>query len=104
MAPFRTFKVSPAMTSGTPAQAITRLDAGTIIDFSRTTMKNTSEEYLSNFSIQTVDAVAQQGTDIEITDPSLIAQGSVSGEITPFLKNPNDDINSKNFNVCSPPF
>ena len=71
VAPFRTFKVSPAMTSGTPAQAITRLDAGTIIDFSRTTMKNTSEEYLSNFSIQTVDAISQQGTDIEITDPSF---------------------------------
>ena len=66
-----TFKVFPAMTSGTPPQAITRLDAGTIIDFSRTTMENTSEQYLSNFSIQTVDAVNQQGTDIEITDPAF---------------------------------
>ena len=70
VAPFNTFKISPATTTGTPAQA-TAIPAGTIIDFSRTTMQNTSEQYLSNFSIQTVDAVAQQGTDITITEPSF---------------------------------
>ena len=70
VAPFDTFKVSPATTTGTPAQAAV-IPTGTIIDFSRTTMENTSEQYLSNFSIQTVDAVGQQGTDIEITDPSF---------------------------------
>jgi|MDSW01.1.fsa_nt_gb hypothetical protein len=70
VAPFDTFKVSPATTTGTPAQAAV-IPTGTIIDFSRTTMQNTSEQYLSNFSIQTVDAVGQQGTDIEITDPTF---------------------------------
>jgi hypothetical protein len=70
VAPFNTFKVSPATTAGTPSQA-TAIPADTIIDFSRTTMENTSEQYLSNFSIQTVDAVGQQNTDIEITNPSF---------------------------------
>jgi hypothetical protein len=65
-----TFKISPATTTGTPPSA-TAIPAGTIIDFSRTTMENTSEQYLSNFSIQTVDAVGQQGTDIEITAPAF---------------------------------
>lgn len=37
----------------------------------------------------------------ELADPSLIAQGSVSGEITPYLKNANDDITSIDFNPSS---
>ena len=70
VAPFNTFNVSPAIivdTIGTTGA----LASGDIIDFSRTTMENQSEEYLSNYSIQTVDALHGGGANIMITDPSF---------------------------------
>ena len=70
VAPFNTFNVSPAIivdTIGTTGA----LASGDIIDFSRTTMENQSEEYLSNYSIQTIDALHGGGTNIMITDPSF---------------------------------
>ena len=55
------FKVSPAIT---PAA----LPAGTLIDFSRTSMRNEDSEYVSNFSINTVAKVNERGgNNIEIT-------------------------------------
>jgi hypothetical protein len=70
VAPFDTFNVSPAIiidTIGTTGA----LTAGDVIDFSRTTMENQSEEYLSNYSIQTVDALHGGGNNIIIVDPSF---------------------------------
>ena len=58
------FKVAPAITPNA-------LAAGIKIDFSRTSMENRSEQYKSNYSIQTVDAINQQGSDVEMTDPVL---------------------------------
>ena len=55
------FRVSPAIT---PAA----LPAGTLIDFSRTSMRNEDSEYVSNFSINTVANVNSQGTNnVKIT-------------------------------------
>tara|TARA_R110002167_G_scaffold237626_1_gene442802 strand:+ start:724 stop:5301 length:4578 start_codon:yes stop_codon:yes gene_type:complete len=59
------FRVSPAIT---PAA----LPAGTLIDFSRTSMRNEDSEYVSNFSINTVALVNDQGTNnIKITTAVL---------------------------------
>ena len=55
------FRVSPAIT---PAA----LPAGTLIDFSRTSMRNEDSEYVSNFSINTVALVNSQGSNnVKIT-------------------------------------
>jgi len=55
------FRVSPAIT---PAA----LPAGTLIDFSRTSMRNEDSEYVSNFSINTVASINEQGTNnIKVT-------------------------------------
>ena len=49
------FKVAPAITPAT-------LAAGIKIDFSRTSMENRSEQYKSNYSIQTVGTIMTPGT------------------------------------------
>jgi hypothetical protein len=48
VAPFINFKVSPAITPGA-------LASGTVINFTRTSMSNDSDQYVSNYSIQTID-------------------------------------------------
>jgi hypothetical protein len=59
------FRVSPAIT---PAA----LPAGTLIDFSRTSMRNEDSEYVSNFSINTVALVNDQGNNnVKITTPNF---------------------------------
>ena len=46
------FRVSPAMTI---AGGGTRLPTGATIDFTRSSMKNSNSQYVSNYSIQTID-------------------------------------------------
>ena len=59
------FRVSPAMTI---AGGGTRLPTGATIDFTRSSMKNSNSQYVSNYSIQTIDDASFGGnTKVRIT-------------------------------------
>ena len=62
------FKVSPAIITDPSTNPPTTgaIPAETVIDFSRTSMQNRSEEYLSNYSLQVVSSTALTTTTFEV--------------------------------------
>tara|TARA_R100001594_G_scaffold8858_1_gene22221 strand:+ start:1601 stop:6820 length:5220 start_codon:yes stop_codon:yes gene_type:complete len=54
---YKVFNVSPAISTGA-------LASGIKIDFSRTSMENQSDNYVSNYSTQTIDSVLNSGSGI----------------------------------------
>ena len=87
------FDVAPAIGNGGGTGGA--LSTGLKVDFSRTSMENRSDQYLSNYSIQTIDAINQQGSDVEMTDPSIGGIPRV-GDIVTNLTNPNNVPNPLN--------
>ena len=63
-----TFRVSPEIITDPSTNPPTTgaIPGGTLLDFSRTSMQNRSEEYLSNYSIQEVNATGLTSTSFEI--------------------------------------
>ena len=62
------FKVSPAIITNpnTNPPATGQVTRGTLVDFSRTSMQNRSEQYLSNYSLQLVSSTALTSTTFEV--------------------------------------
>jgi len=96
------FKVAPAITPAT-------LAAGIKIDFSRPSMENRSEQYKSNYSIQTISTVLVAGTggvsgthtQIRIASDAVLGGVPRVGDVVTNLTTPDNIPNPSNSNAAA---